>query len=141
MRTTHAGFTLIELMIVIVIVGILAAVAVPSYSDYVQRGKITEATTNLGTLRVRMEQFFQDNRTYIGGPCSPAAADAKYFGYACTVAPSATGFTISATGVAGQGMGGFTYTIDQANNKTSTITASGWTGNATCWARKKDGSC
>ncbi|MBI1964748.1 MAG: prepilin-type N-terminal cleavage/methylation domain-containing protein [Betaproteobacteria bacterium] len=139
MEKKNGGFTLIELMIVVVIVGILASVAVPAYTDYVRRGKITEATTNLAALRVRMEQFFQDNRTYVGGPCAPGAADAKYFTYACNPAATATTFTIVATGVGD--LATFSYTVNEANAKSSTITAAGWTGNATCWARKKDGSC
>jgi len=128
-------------MIVVAIVGILAAIAVPNYADYVTRGKITEATSNLATLRVQMEQVYQDNRSYATGPCSPGAAAAKYFTYSCTTAASATGYTITAAGVAAQGMSGFSYTIDQNNAKTSTITATGWSGNATCWATNKSGSC
>ena len=60
------GFTLIEVMIVVVIIGILAAIAIPQYSDYVIRSKIPEATSALAGARVKMEQFFQDNRTYAG---------------------------------------------------------------------------
>ena len=56
------GFTLIELMIVVVIAGILAAIALPSYWQYIQRSKIIEATTGLSNWRTRMEQYFLDNR-------------------------------------------------------------------------------
>ena len=66
------GFTLIELMIVVAIIGILATIALPAYSNYVRSGKATEATSTLASARVQMEQHFQDNRTYVGGPC-PAA--------------------------------------------------------------------
>ena len=61
-----SGFTLIELMIAVVVVAILTAIALPSYQEYVTRGKITEATSNLADMRVKLEQFFQDNRTYVG---------------------------------------------------------------------------
>src|SRR5437867_53900 len=64
-----AGFTLIEVMIVVAIVGVLAAIALPNYSDYVKRGKITEATSALAEVRTRYEQWFLDNRTYAGA-CS-----------------------------------------------------------------------
>ena len=143
---THAkhnsGFTLIELMIVVAIVAILAAVALPAYNDHVTRGKIAEATSNLANLRVRMEQFFQDNRTYIGGPCNPPAAETRYFTYACAPAATLTTFGIQATGVAAQGVGGFVYTINEVNAKTTVMSApSTWTGSVTCWVTKKDGGC
>lgn len=134
------GFTLIELMIVVVIVGILASIGIPAYSDYVLRGKLTEAATELASMRVRLEQYYQDNRTYIGFDCT-AVANAKYFTYGCPDVQTASAFTAVATGVATQGTGGFVYTINQNNAKSSTITAAGWTGNAACWATKKDGSC
>ena len=54
---------------------------------------------------------------------------------------SATTYTGTATGKAAEGMSGFSYTINQANAKASTITATGWSGNGTCWAIRKDGSC
>ena len=136
MRTTHAGFTLVELMIVVVIVGILAAVAVPSYNDYVVRGKLTEAYSTLGSLRIQAEQYFQDNRSYAGFPC--ATAGVKYFAYACPVSTAAA-FTATATG-SGQ-TAGFVFSIDQNNAATTTGVGAGW-GNKGCgWVRRKDGSC
>ncbi len=136
-----AGFTLIELMVTVVIVGILAAVALPSYSDYVTRGKIPDATSNLATLRVQMEQFFQDNHTYAGAP--PCAAvdstTSKYFNFDCSVVGTATSFTLRATGT--NSMAGFIYTVDQSNNKATTSVPSNWTTNASCWVTKKGGVC
>src|SRR5215470_9927532 len=58
------GFTLIELMVVVAIVAILAAIALPSYADYVKRGKIMEATTAISDARQRAEQSFLDRRSY-----------------------------------------------------------------------------
>ncbi len=126
------GFTLIELMVTVVIVAILAAVALPSYNDYVRRGKITQATAGLSTGRVSVEKFYQDNRTYIG---ATAPAPTGFFGFAI-VTPTPTTYTITATG-AGD-MAGFVYTIDQSNVQTS---ATPWGGNAACWVVKKGGGC
>ena len=140
------GFTLVEVMIVVVIVAILAAVAVPAYSGYVRRGAIAEATSNLSGLRVRLEQYYQDNRTYQvvpvnGTECGvamPVPPEVKYFSFSCA-ADTADTYVITATGI--DNMTNFEYTIDQQNAKTSTITAEGWTGNVACWATKQDGSC
>ena len=144
---TQTGVTLIELMIVVVIIGILAMIAVPAYNDYVTRGKIPEATANLSDLRVKMEQFYQDNRTYVGGPCAPVpASSVRYFTFSCNGAPTVSTFTIQAVGgVAGgnQSMAGFVYTINESNVKTSTITGKpGWNTPLTaCWITRKGGSC
>ena len=142
----HKGFTLVELMIVVAIVAILAAVSIPAYNDYVRRGKITEATTALSGLRVSMEQYFQDNRTYLNGAvCGPWVLTPppvpNYFTLACAGAVNT--YTITATGSGS--LNGFAYTIDQSNAKTSTVTVppapTGWAGSATCWVTKPGGIC
>lgn len=133
------GFTLIELMIVVAIIGILASVALPSYNDYVTRGRIPDATSNLAAKRVQLEQFFQDNRTYVGATaCNADSATSQYFDFSCT-AQTATTYTLQAAGKSS--MAGFTYTINQDNAKATTAVPAGWTTNATCWVTKKGGAC
>ena len=139
-----AGFTLIELMVVIVIVAILAAIAIPSYQQYIMRGKIPEATSSLSDLRLRAEKWFADNRTYVG--FDQTVAGARYFTYACGDgaggAVSATAFKCTASGVTAEGMGNFTYTIDQSNTRTSSFGGlAGWNDSTTCWVTKKGESC
>jgi type IV pilus assembly protein PilE len=135
------GFTLIELMITVVIIVILASVALPSYSDYVIRGKLSEATATLSDGRVRMEQYYQDNHTYVGGTC-PASTES--FTYACTNpgATPANTYTITATGKAGTNVSDFVFNINQANAKQTTGLKSGW-GSApvNCWITRKGGAC
>lgn len=130
-KAIQKGFTLVELMIVIAIIGIIASIALPSYQDYVSRARVTEATSNLADMRIQMEQFFQDKRFYTGGPC--AAADAKFFGYVC-VTPTPTTFTITATGTGP--MAGYVYTVNHANSKSTTIAGNTSSG---CWTASKNG--
>lgn len=143
-RYKNSGFTLIELMVTVAIVAILAAVAVPSYKDYSMRGKIPQATNNLATLRVQLEQYYQDNRTYVGacaaGTVAPLPATDD-FQYSCPTL-TATAFTARATGVSTGLMNGFTYTIDQSNARSTTAVPTGWgTAPVSCWVTKKGGAC
>lgn len=130
------GFTLIELLVVVAIVGIISAIAVPQYSQYVIRGKITEATSSLSELRLRAEKWFADNRTYDG--MNTTIGNATHFTYGCATA--AATFTCTATGTGS--MTGFVYTINESNTRTTTITGhSGWNNSATCWINKKGATC
>ena len=143
----QAGFTLIELMIAVVVVGILAAIALPQYTEFVQRSRIADATSALNDFRTRMEQFFQDNRTYANaGACGvpdPAVAGSSSFQLTCAGA-DATGYNVTADGLAAKGMGSFTYrlTVAAAGVTRATIGApGGWSTPANCWAIRKNGDC
>jgi type IV pilus assembly protein PilE len=142
------GFTLIELLVVIAIIGILAAIAVPQYSDYVTRSKFAEAYSNLSALRTQAEQWFQDNRTYVGFTAGCTAMTGTNFTYSCPAGDiTATTYILTATGNPGQGLTGIVFTINQNNTRATVITAgsqmanNGYTANAGCWVRKKGGVC
>ncbi|MDA1116761.1 MAG: prepilin-type N-terminal cleavage/methylation domain-containing protein [Proteobacteria bacterium] len=140
------GFTLIELMITVAVIAILSAIALPSYTDYVRRGKLTEATSGLSELRLRAEKFFADNRTYQNAGAtdvgfSEVINGARYFVYDCT-STAASNFSCTAIGVANQGMSGFAYGINESNTRTSTFTSlPGWNDSTNCWVIKKSESC
>jgi type IV pilus assembly protein PilE len=148
MRNTR-GFTIIEVMIVVVIVAILASVALPQYSDYVIRSKIQEATSALLAQRVRMEQYFQDNRTWTPGggitlPCNPGTVaplpTSQNFTFTCdNMGPNT--YRVVATGNAGTSMNNFQFTINQFNQRVTTLVPAGWIARPNCWVLKRDGSC
>lgn len=115
----RAGFTIIELLIVVAIIGILSSIAIPMLASHQLRTKSTEAKTNLGAIRVVEEANFSENGAYLAANAEPAvipgrtAADFDvagsdyaalgwapegrvFFSYAVTVAPDASGFTADA---------------------------------------------
>lgn len=131
------GFTLIEMMVTVAVVAILGSVAFPAYTDYTRRSMITEATSTLADFRVRMEQFYQDNRAYAGaglggcGATAPAAADARYFTYTCALntsagMPAGQSYRATATGNAGTSVAGFVFTVNEQNARATTGMHSSW---------------
>ena len=138
------GFTMIELMIVIAIIAILAAIAIPSYQDYVTRGQLPEAQSGLAAYRVAMEQYYQDNRSYAGAAgCGATPAPVyTYFTHTCATTNGGQGFTATATGSGGRVVG-FTFTINEQNQRQTTAAPTNWqtaTMPANCFIVRK-GSC
>ena len=143
------GFTLIELMVTIAIVAILASVALPSYTQYVVRGKLLEGKSSLLAMRTKMELYFQDNRSYVGacvaGTTAALPAALKHFSIECPAADlTATTYVVKVDGVGGD-LTGLTMTIDQANVRRTVSVPAGWTlpvaPAAPCWIAKKSGEC
>lgn len=138
----ETGFTLIELMIVIAILGGLLAIAVPSYTDYLTRGRITEAIAALSNMQVRMEQHFLDTRDYstacTATSMAPQPANTNYFDFTCPTL-TATSFQVDATGKSS--MTGFKYRITQLGKSTVAL-PDNWSGTgSTCFVINKNGGC
>lgn len=128
---TQSGFTLIEAMITVAIVAILASIAMPAYNDYVRRAALTEAFGYLSDYRVKMEQYFQDNRNYgttAGGACANGAvapswngfapSNRKYFDFSCVLGATTAAYTITATGKSSAA--GHVYSVNEANTQRTT---------------------
>ena len=64
-KQAKRGFTLIELMIVVAIIGILAAVAIPAFMDYMKRSKKTEASLQLNKIGKNSKRAYMENSTYV----------------------------------------------------------------------------
>ena len=137
-HTRAAGFTLIELMIAVAIVGILTMVALPAYKDYVKRGKLTEAFNQLSACSVTFGQYYQDNRTYTG-TSAPTCASTQNFTYTVS-GPSSTSYSLVATGSTTT-VTGFTFTLTDQGVRATTAAPTGWPTSTTCWVSSRSGSC
>jgi type IV pilus assembly protein PilE len=130
--TARKGFTLIELMIAVAVTGILAAIAFPSYSDYVRRSNASEAVTMLAEYMLRMEQASQDNGNYGTGTCAvtlPAAT--KYFTPTCVLGANAATYVAKVTGTGA--MTGYTYAINEAGARQTTAFVGASSLPSNCW--------
>lgn len=145
MKQQDAGFSLIELLAVVAIVGILTAVAVPAYGNYVTRARLVEAFSGLGTAQTAAETYWNDNHTYLGLDQVDAThprrlpPDGPNFTFSLdNTKTSESAYTVIATGQ--NAAAGFTYTIDQ-NGVRTTRAPSAYGNSDTCWIDRKGGQC
>lgn len=151
--SSELGFTLIELMITVVVLGILAAIAYPSYTSYVAQARRSDATINLTQLAAQQEKFFTECGIYAANfgaarnctaPGTIAGSNTTPDGYyTIAITPGNTGalatsFTLTATPAGAQATSDLTkcstLTINSAGVKTATGTEGGATGGR-CWKK------
>lgn len=136
MRKVQQGFTLIELMIVVAIIGILAAIAIPQYQTYVAKTQVTRGMDESGSLKTAIEACITDGKTTLGtgaNQCDPQAT-----GSTILTGNSQVGATLPAnTGVPQVTMtaGAETIVATFGNGATGAIA-----GDAVTWARDANGS-
>lgn len=142
MKQQARGFSLVELLIVVVIIGVLAAVAIPAYGNYVTRSRLSEAFTGLGTIQTSAEEYWSNNHTYAGlDTATPSRMPPNSVNFIFSLNNTATASSYTATAT-GQGtMQGFVFTIDQNGNRATTRVPAGYTTNASCWIDRKGGQC
>ena len=148
MKQAQQGFTLIELMIAVVVVGILSAIAIPNYRSYVQKAERGAAKAVMLDLAQTEERYFTNNGAYLAIAALPTAAPAGWRNYSGSSATSVKyniavtagviaaggptaitdGYTITATPVTTDALCG-TLQLDS----TGARTASGTGGVAQCW--------
>lgn len=140
---THGGFSLIELMIALAVAAIVAAFALPSYHDHLQRSYLPEASSGLLLTAMRLEQYYQDHRSYLDGrACGVTLPVPRHFSFSCEPATDGQAFLLTATGVTQDTMRGFAFTLDQSGNARTTALPDHW-GEAPldCWVEKRGGRC
>ena len=125
-QPNQKGFTMVELMVVVVIVGVLAAVAVPMYSKYVKNARVSEATSKIGEIITASKAWAVENPNAGGSPVWPSGAtgivdltQTDLFTYAIASGgggnASTSALTITATGRSGLKMAGVTVSITVPN--------------------------
>ncbi len=124
----NKGFTLVELMIVVAILGVLAAIAVPAYIGYVSSSKRAEAKANLETIRLLEEQYYADHKQYVEAADTatlmanlpgfqPGNPDDLYYTYSVEF-KGGDNQTFKATASPKANAPAGDLTIDESNNKT-----------------------
>jgi len=122
LKKNQKGFTLIELMIVVAIIGILAAIAIPNFMSYQCKAKQAEAKSHLGSIRSMQEAYYAEYDHYsTTDAIGFSAAGNRNYGISINVAGSTTTYTATATGTINGSTD--TWTVNQAGALNHTANA------------------
>jgi len=137
----QAGFSLVELMVVLAIAAIIAAFALPAYRDHALRSNLPEVSSSLQLGALRLEQYYQDHRSYSNGTeCGITLPSSERFSFSCSVPKDGQSFVLTATGSGA--MAGFAYTIDQQGQTRTTSLPNAWgTAPLECWVMRRGATC
>jgi prepilin-type N-terminal cleavage/methylation domain-containing protein len=117
------GFTLIELMIVVAIISIITAIAIPAYNGYISTAKDVAVRANADPLRLALEDYFLDNGTYIVGSWIPGGSETlkDNLGWRPDGDQNGYKYTVAAPG-GGDIATGYAITVTNVDDATATIT-------------------
>lgn len=130
------GFTLIELMIVVAIIGILSAIAYPSYQSYMKKSARADAKVGLSKLADKQERFYLQNNTYtatIADLNTSTTSEEGYYTFTITSDDLLSGFIITATAVTGKSQANDTGCTVMTLSSTSAKTPNGPAPIKDCW--------
>jgi type IV pilus assembly protein PilE len=132
-RFRSQGFTLIELMIVVLIIAILAAIAMPSYQNYVMKSRRSDAKVALVAIQLAEEKWRANNTSYTSTLSNLGLTSSSPAGYYTLSVALTNGYTITAlaTGVQASDTGCAQLILNQAGNKTANNSAG--TAVTNCW--------
>ena len=119
----NRGFTRVELIVTVAVVGVLTSLALPSYGNSVRRGRTVEARTELAAFGLRMEHAYRDRGVYGKESCAAPLPTGPHFVFSCTLLNDGQNFRGTATGR--KQMAGYVYSIDDQGQVTADSTPGG----------------
>lgn len=130
MKKLQQGFTLLELMIVVAIVGILAAIAIPAYKDYIARSKVSECAATIGACKTSVTEYYNTKNSFPAN-ASTAGCSTNASQYCSTLSVATGGVIRSSVNPSSTGAG--TSTCDLILTPvTADSEITSWTGSTSC---------